>query len=588
MSSSEAPADGGGGGGEPAQSRWKAVRPWLPPCQSGSSASSSGAPSCSQPQPGADTASAAADDDCSTLSLRVIDVSSTAVALVISSPSLSHGESHRAAPLISVQLDRQPWPHVAHTSSVQPASGSDDAPRASSASWTDADRSEMAVVVYGLHPGHEYSISLDVVHGNLDDAHVLNSADIATPDELSLHISSSSSHHAAAAALASPDRDPARSASLDISAHDDDGSLPAPPPYSPAAPPPPPTETQLRATLKEIRANAKRTEGVLNASISALKKSVEKGMKEDQRSRTRMHGLEDAIRKAKDGARRMRTIDADDCDARIQELLEAEEELNDELGRRKEGSKRHSRDETSMPSPADATTPSDRAAPRPPQSTSATATTAADDDDDAPKTPATAQFNTGPSLAELSRELDGLARMLDDTEKAQRKQAKDWLRSLESELGSLEGELIQCVSGHCTSLALKRSLTWLLSQARQGRGRDLHAPDGSRSALAMESTAAPGRRTQLFLALPQGQRPRRRCCRGRGTDERNVAACAFAFAEQSVIDLVRLQLPLYRRRRRGRRLACVRAARLWLVRDCRGPDRRRWRCPAGPFAIVSI
>lgn len=60
-------------------------------------------------------------------------------------------------PTISIQLDRRPWPHVAHA-----GSSSVDSLTSAGAARKGA---ETTVIVYGLDPGRDYEISLDVVGG---------------------------------------------------------------------------------------------------------------------------------------------------------------------------------------------------------------------------------------------------------------------------------------------------------------------------------------------------------------------------------------------------------------------------------------
>lgn len=92
--------------------RWKTVRPWLPPQSDGK------------------------------LELEVIDVSSTAVSLrVLSSPEPDTDRWNA----ISIKLNSRPWSLVAHT-------------------VVDEEGQEGAViVVYGLEPGTEYEVELDIV-----------------------------------------------------------------------------------------------------------------------------------------------------------------------------------------------------------------------------------------------------------------------------------------------------------------------------------------------------------------------------------------------------------------------------------------
>lgn len=116
----------------------------------------------------------------SRLRLEVLDVTSTAVALSVFTPALptTTGYSSPAqprapakssaasllfrkrTPVISIQLDRQPWPHVAHAGSLSQESTSQGGRAA-----------ETTVIVYGLVPGREYEISLDVTTATEGDEH---------------------------------------------------------------------------------------------------------------------------------------------------------------------------------------------------------------------------------------------------------------------------------------------------------------------------------------------------------------------------------------------------------------------------------
>lgn len=113
----------------------------------------------------------------SRLRLEVLDVTSTAVALSVFTPSLpqpsttstssTSTSSIRNQParhtsptalkrktkpsVISIQLDRRPWPHVAHAGSL--------------AGWDGRTGSEITVIIYGLDAGRNYEISLLVIDG---------------------------------------------------------------------------------------------------------------------------------------------------------------------------------------------------------------------------------------------------------------------------------------------------------------------------------------------------------------------------------------------------------------------------------------
>ena len=103
----------------------------------------------------------------------MLDITSTAVALSVLTPSpadfapLSSADASRARPQISIQLDRRPWPHVAHAGSLgQLEVGLGHA--AGAGAGAGGGSAETTVIVYGLEPGIEYDISLDVV--GTDDA----------------------------------------------------------------------------------------------------------------------------------------------------------------------------------------------------------------------------------------------------------------------------------------------------------------------------------------------------------------------------------------------------------------------------------
>ncbi|KAL8279724.1 hypothetical protein RQP46_007819 [Phenoliferia psychrophenolica] len=243
---------------------------------------------------------------------------------------------------------------------------------------------ETTVIVYGLEPGIEYEIALDVV-GTDDPDSEQTVLEIETP-------------HAATPADHGP-----------------------PPPYSPALPSPP-SEPNLRSSLKSIRASSKRTESVLNASISALKKAVDKGMKEDQRARTRIVSLEEAIRKAREGEVEVRTRERQRTEKRIEELRIEEEEVRGELVRKKEGRSLTPLAVVVAPPP-----------PPPPPTPPAAAHDDEQEDD--------GHHEIG--LADLAKELDTLNRRIEDVEAERRTVAHESLRVLELELAQLEMDLNQ-------------------------------------------------------------------------------------------------------------------------------------------------
>lgn len=195
-----------------------------------------------------------------------------------------------------------------------------------------------------------------------------------------------------------------------------------PPPYSATVPLAPPSEPQLRALLKKIRASSKRTETVLNASISSLRKSVEKGLKEDQRARTRIVGLEEAIRKAGEGEREMRTSEMEACEERLRRIESLEAEVKEELERRKEG-KMATPVTPHLPPPVPPIAAQDNETPNPDEG----------NEEEEPHE----------GIAELARELDHLNKMIDEVEKETRRTARDTIKTLEHELNQIDGEITQ-------------------------------------------------------------------------------------------------------------------------------------------------
>lgn len=290
------------------------------------------------------------------------------------------------------------------------------------------------MIVYGLDPGRDYEISLDVVGSEEggEEQHHQATVEIETGVESESRCtlryatknadcclpSSTGTRQSEDADSTTPEAD---FSAPSPSSHAGPSSTPEgpPPPYSASLPPSPPNESQLRALLKKIRASSKRTESVLNASIQALKKSVEKGMKEDQRARTRIVSLEEAIRKAGEGERESRTKEMDACEERIRELEELEEEVKEELERRKEGK---------------APTPAPKVEPDPTPVAGPEASTAAEEGGE--------EEDTHEGIADLARELDSLNKLIDEAEKETRRKAKDSLRSLEMELSQIDHEIL--------------------------------------------------------------------------------------------------------------------------------------------------
>ncbi|BGP51313.1 hypothetical protein JCM10450v2_007251 [Rhodotorula kratochvilovae] len=355
------------------------------------------------------------------LRLQVLDVTPSSVALAVHTP-------HARTPgSISVQLDRQPWPHVAHAGS----------------STDDHDGGqETTVIVYGLDPGRDYEIALEVVQGaddpdhpdgaglELDTSHEPRASSSRRPSsDLSLPLDASSPSDPAAPAASISTASPAHArSSSDFVAQDlPDGP---PPPYSPAAEPSsssscspavaaaasddpalgdattPASESALRASLKSLRASTRRTESTLLASLSSLRRALEKTAKEDQRARTRIQGLEEAIRRAGEAERAVRGEERDEVERRLAEVGEMEGTVRDELDEWREG-----RREVTLPPE------------EPPE-----------DSEDAPP---------GPGLADLARELDALNKAIDAAASERDAQASEVLLGIEREMQAVEGELIQ-------------------------------------------------------------------------------------------------------------------------------------------------
>ena len=148
------------------------IRPWLPPAglSTESRDSSPGDQSPVASSGGISSRRESMSD--AQLQLQVLDVTSTAVALSVFTPSplsthsAATDSAHISAaagstlisakpPTISIQLNRRPWPHVAHAGSSTAESTSEIA--------AGARGSETTVIVYGLEPGRDYEISLEVV-----------------------------------------------------------------------------------------------------------------------------------------------------------------------------------------------------------------------------------------------------------------------------------------------------------------------------------------------------------------------------------------------------------------------------------------
>jgi hypothetical protein len=83
------------------------------------------------------------------LRLEVVDVSSTAVSLAIHTQT----EAALGANGIEIKLNSEPWPKTVIS---DPAFYQDDTPNSNGAT----------VVIYGLEPGRDYEIELDVVQSS--------------------------------------------------------------------------------------------------------------------------------------------------------------------------------------------------------------------------------------------------------------------------------------------------------------------------------------------------------------------------------------------------------------------------------------
>ena len=128
-----------------------------------------------------------------------------------------------------------------------------------------------------------------------------------------------------------------------------------------------------------------------------------------------MVGLEEAIRKAGEGAEAMRTREMELCEASIDDLVRLESESRDELKKRKEGIKIVRSVVMPVEEPVHEDVP--------------------DEEEPAPE--------DGDGLVELARELDALNKAIEFIDREKKQVAKDTLRALEMDLGQIEGELMQ-------------------------------------------------------------------------------------------------------------------------------------------------
>lgn len=153
------------------------IRPWLPPAGLSSDSRNSSPGDQSPAASSGDISPRRGSLEDAQLQLQVLDVTSAAVALSVFTPSplVTSGSAHDSAPsgshdsvtdsslrsakhpTISIQLNQRPWPHVAHAGSSSNESSNLDRS-------TGASRgSDTTVIVYGLEPGRDYEISLEVV-----------------------------------------------------------------------------------------------------------------------------------------------------------------------------------------------------------------------------------------------------------------------------------------------------------------------------------------------------------------------------------------------------------------------------------------
>lgn len=177
-------------------SRWKTVRPWLPPRSTSA---------------------------LRRLELEVVDVSSTAVSLSVFAPATGSEEgaaaaeavaeaedagwTGNAAPAISIKLNGRPWSQVAHAGApvgddLFPDDAEDDGEakkirRRSSSSLSRRENGSQGatIVIYGLEPGKEYEIELDVLDGDeADDDEEVSEATEARRSRITTRSSTSIRH----------------------------------------------------------------------------------------------------------------------------------------------------------------------------------------------------------------------------------------------------------------------------------------------------------------------------------------------------------------------------------------------------------
>lgn len=196
------------------------------------------------------------------LSLEVLDLLPTSVALAVSGPP-----GDREA--IELRVDGRPWAHVCHAAVDE-----------------RDERSAEKVVVFGLEPGREYDVELAVVSAATAAS---SSSRAASPTTVrtTTPLPSPSLAGPAASSLA---RTPSES------------SFDAPPAYS--SQDASAEEQRLRDLIAERKTSAKATESALQASIGSLRRQLDKGTRDDMRARQRLATLEDALTRLQAEARR--------------------------------------------------------------------------------------------------------------------------------------------------------------------------------------------------------------------------------------------------------------------------------------------
>ncbi|GAA5982348.1 hypothetical protein JCM5350_006152 [Sporobolomyces pararoseus] len=192
------------------------------------------------------------------------------------------------------------------------------------------------------------------------------------------------------------------------------------------------SESQLRNALKTLRSNSKRTEQSLLATLSSLRKTVEKTAKEDQRARSRIVALEEAIRKAEKVEIEVRGKEKDEIEERLKMVEREEEKVRKVLEDWKEGGgKRPESISAAIGAVEERRNSTDDSKPANTSGNDSNSTT-------------TGGGGGGTSnLAELAKELDALNKAIEAVEREKAEKAGEVLKALEREMSTVEGELIQ-------------------------------------------------------------------------------------------------------------------------------------------------